>query len=92
MSDESGKTISFLSKIGNVITPAGVCILLLLQTQFVSRKEFTDSQDKIDGRVESVEKILVQMAEANKVNDRQEAELTDHERRIRSLEHLEVAK
>jgi hypothetical protein len=68
------------------ITPVGVVILLLLQGQFVSRKEFNDASDKLSGRVEGIEKVLVQMAEAAKVNDRQDVIIGDHERRIRALE------
>lgn len=75
-----------VGKWGSVITPVGVCILLLLQTQFVSRREFSESTEKFSIRIEAIEKILVQMAEANKVNDRQDALLIDHEKRLRELE------
>lgn len=68
-------------------TPLGVVILLLLQGQFVSRKEFSEASDKLSSRVENIEKVLVQMVEAAKINDRQDTLLSDHERRIRELEH-----
>jgi len=89
MTSETRHSIAeHVGKFGTIITPVGVCVLLLLQTQFVSRKEFGEVVDKLGGRVESIEKVLVQMAEANKVNDRQDLELSDHERRIRELERL----
>jgi hypothetical protein len=73
----------FVAKWG---TPVGVVILLLLQGQFVSRKEFSDSSDKLSGRVEQIEKVLVQMTEAAKQNDRQDIQIADHEHRLRELE------
>jgi hypothetical protein len=75
-----------IGKVGALITPVGICILLLLQTQFVSRKEFSDTSEKLDGRVQKIEIALVQLVEQNKVNDRQDVELSDHEHRIRELE------
>jgi len=81
-----------IGKWGTVVTPIGVCILLLLQTQFVSRKEFSDASDRLSGRVEQIEKVLVQMAEAAKINDRQDVMLQDHEERIRNLEHFHDVK
>lgn len=77
-----------VSKWGAFITPIGMVVLVLFQAQFVSRSEFNTVTDKFGTRVESIEKILVQMAEANKVNDRQDILIADHERRIRDLEHF----
>jgi hypothetical protein len=75
-----------VGKFGTIITPVGICLLLLLQTQFVSRKEFADTSKELDGRVQKIEIALVQLVEQNKVNDRQDVELADHEHRIRELE------
>ena len=86
MNSEAQGKLDALSKWGSVITPIGVAIVLLLQTQFVSRKEFSDASEKLSGRVENIEKVLVQMAEAAKQNDRQDAQLLDHERRLREIE------
>lgn len=86
MNFETQGKLDALSKWGAAITPIGVAIVLLLQTQFVSRKEFSDSSEKLSGRVENIEKVLVQMAEAAKQNDRQDAQLLDHERRLREIE------
>ncbi len=93
MTDPTTRKQSWLDiggKVGAVITPLGVLVLLLLQSQFESRKDYIDDSAKLNGRVESIEKILVQMAEASKINDRQESELADHENRLRSLEHLKI--
>ena len=78
--------LEIASKVGAIITPLGVALVLMLQTQFVSRKEFSDASDKLSGRVENIEKVLVQMAEAAKQNDRQDQVIADHERRLRDLE------
>ena len=86
MTNEAQNKIDTLSKWGSIITPVGVAVVLLLQTQFVSRKEFSDASDKLSDRVATIEKVLVQMAEAAKQNDRQDIELSDHEKRIRDLE------
>jgi hypothetical protein len=86
MTNESQNKIDALAKWGSIVTPIGVGIVLLLQTQFVSRKEFSDASDKLGDRVATIEKVLVQMAEAAKQNDRQDISLADHERRIRALE------
>jgi len=86
MSDAIHNKLDAFSKIGSIVTPVGVALVLLLQTQFVSRKEFSDASEKLSGRVENIEKVLVQMAEAAKQNDRQDAQLLDHERRLRDVE------
>jgi hypothetical protein len=86
MTDEAQSQLDTLSKWGSVITPVGVLVVLLLQTQFVSRKEFGDASDKLSERVVTIERVLVQMAEAAKINDRQDIILGDHEQRIRDLE------
>ena len=91
MNYESQSKLDTLSKWGSVITPIGVAVVLLLQTQFVSRKEFGDASDKLGERVATIEKVLVQMAEAAKQNDRQDIQIADHEHRLRELEmHREV--
>jgi len=79
--------LEHVGKFGTVITPLGVILLLLLQTQFVSRKEFTDTSEKLDSRVMKIEIALVQLVEQNKVNDRQDTQINDHEHRLRELEH-----
>ena len=82
--------LEHVGKVGALVTPVGVCVLLLLQTQFVSRKEFSDTSEKLDNRVQKIEIALVQLVEQNKVNDRQDVEIADHEHRIRELEKAHV--
>ena len=77
-----------LGRVGNLVTPVGVGILLILQAQFVSRKDFETVTEKMDARVQRIEIALAQIVEQNKVNDRQDIELADHERRLRDLERL----
>ena len=78
--------IERLGKIGNLITPVGIAILLILQAQFVSRKDFEAVIEKMDGRMQHQEIAIAQIVEQNKVNDRQDTQILDHERRIRELE------
>jgi len=75
------------AKFGTIITPIGVILILLLQTQFVGRKEFQDTSERLDSRVQKMEIALVQLVEQNKVNDRQDLQIVDHERRLREMEH-----
>ena len=88
MTEQTRHTIAeHVGKFGTIITPVGVCLLLLLQTQFVSRKEFADTSRELDSRVQKIEIALVQLVEQNKVNDRQDTQINDHEHRLRELEH-----
>jgi len=80
--------VEHIGKFGTIVTPVGICLLLLLQTQFVSRKEFADTSEKLDTRVQRIEIALVQLVEQNKVNDRQDVEINDHEQRLRTLERF----
>jgi hypothetical protein len=77
-----------ISKWGSFLTPLGIILVLVFQAQFVSRKEFTDASEKMDGRVQKIELALVQLVEQNKVNDRQDMQIIDHEKRLRDLEHF----
>ena len=58
-------------------TPLGVCALLLLQTQFVARQEFVDASEKLSGRVEKIEQVLVRM-EASAETDRRLADVCQY--------------
>lgn len=76
-----------VSRLGSFLTPIGVLLLLILQGQFVGRKEFVDATRETDSRVQKVEIALVQLVEQNKINDRQDGQILDHEKRLRDLEH-----
>jgi hypothetical protein len=84
MTDGPKNIFDSISKWGAFLTPVGIVIVIALQSQFVSRKEFADT----DERLRHVEVALVQIVEQNRVNDRQDAELSDHEHRLRDLEHI----
>lgn len=83
MSDETHRYIDLALK---VATPVGVFILLLLQTQFVSRTDFTDQVRSIQGRMEKVETLLIRMEAGSETDTRHQKSLEDHEERIRFLE------
>lgn len=88
MTDGQKNVMDNVSKWGSFLTPFGIVLLLVLQAQFVGRKEFVDATEKMDGRVQRVEIALVQLVEQNKVNDRQDMQLADHEKRLRELEKI----
>jgi hypothetical protein len=72
----------WLSIAGRIVTPLGVLALLWLNTQYATKSELRQVQDDLRG-VETAIKLLI---EQNKVNDRQDSVLIDHENRLRELE------
>ena len=83
MSDQIIKALDMASR---WITPAGILIVIILQSQFVSRSEFDTASNKLSGRVEKIEAVLIRM-EANAETDKRHDNLiADHEGRIRALE------
>lgn len=82
------RTIDIASKLS---VPVGVAVMLFLQSQFVTRSEFSKSQERTDMRLTKIEEVLIRMeanAETDKRHDRQ---LADHEDRLRGLEKREHA-
>lgn len=69
-----------------IAVPIGVVIMLWLQTQFVTRVEFTRLNEKTDTRLSKIEEVLIRMEASAEVNRRQDHLLSDHEGRIRTLE------
>jgi hypothetical protein len=83
MSDGLAKALDIASR---WVTPAGIILILVLQSQFVSRGEFESASEKLSGRVEKIEAVLIRM-EQNAITDaRHDNILNDHENRIRTLE------
>lgn len=83
MSDSLTKVLDMASR---WVTPAGILVVIVLQSQFVSRSEFETASQKLSGRVEKIEAVLIRM-EANAETDRRhETILADHEGRLRTLE------
>lgn len=83
ISDSTHRVIDTILK---VVTPVGVCMLLLLQTQFVSRAEFSDQAKNLATRVDKMEAILIRMELGIETDARHQKALDDHETRIRTLE------
>ena len=82
--DTLNKSVDIAAKLA---APVGVCIMLFLQSQFVTRQEFVIAYDKIDQRIEKIEQVLIRMEASAIVDARHTALLDDHEERIRALEH-----
>lgn len=61
----------------------GLLVIGWLNQNYASRAEV----HLLGERVQGIETALKVMAESAKVNDRQDANLVDHENRLRTLEH-----
>lgn len=77
------KTIDTAAKLA---APIGVAIMLYLQTQFVTRVEFSKAYEKTDSRLTKIEEVLIRMEASAEVDRRHDNILADHEDRIRNLE------
>jgi hypothetical protein len=77
------KTIDTAAKLA---APVGVVIMLWLQSQFVTRVEFSKAYDKTDSRLTKIEEVLIRMEASAEVDRRHDDILADHEGRIRAIE------
>jgi hypothetical protein len=77
------KTIDVAAKLA---APVGVVVMLWLQSQFVTRVEFTRAYEKTDARLSKIEEVLIRMEASAEVDRRHDNILNDHETRIRTLE------
>jgi hypothetical protein len=68
------------------VTPAGILLILILQSQFVSRSEFETAAEKLSGRVEKIEAVLIRMEANAETDKRHDIILADHEGRLRAIE------
>lgn len=75
-----------LDTIAKFATPIGVVIMLILQSQFVTRAEFQKSLELTDGRLAKIEQVLIRMESGAETDKRHDATIADHEGRIRTLE------
>jgi hypothetical protein len=66
--------------------PVGVVIMLWLQSQFVTRVEFSKAYDKTDSRLTKIEEVLIRMEASAEVDRRHDDILADHEGRLRAIE------
>jgi len=71
--------VDIVYKIG---TPCALAALFFLKSQFVTKAEYANDLQ----RLAQIETTLKLMAEQNRVNDRQDVVIHDHEQRIRNLE------
>jgi hypothetical protein len=83
MSESVAKALDLASR---WVTPIGILVVILLQSQFVSRSEFEGASEKLSGRVEKIEAVLIRMEANAETDKRHDMLLADHEGRIRGLE------
>ena len=76
------KTHAALDIIFKIGTPIGLLLVAWMGTQFATKGEV----DNLQNKVSEIEKVLAAMVETNRVNDRQDKDILDHEARIRKLE------
>jgi hypothetical protein len=75
------KTLDAIGQLTRLITPLGVVALLALQTQFVTRSEFAQTND----RIHKIEELLIRMERQAETDLRHDTVLSDHEIRLRAL-------
>ena len=83
MSESLAKALDLASR---WVTPAGIIVVIVLQSQFVSRGEFESASEKLSGRVEKIEAVLIRMEANAETDKRHDILLADHEGRLRGLE------
>jgi hypothetical protein len=83
MSESLAKALDLASR---WVTPAGILVVIALQSQFVSRTEFEAASEKLSGRIEKIEAVLIRMEANAETDKRHDLVLADHEGRLRALE------
>jgi len=83
MSESVTKALDIASR---WVTPIGILVVILLQSQFVSRSEFESASEKLNGRVEKIEAVLIRMEANAETDKRHDIILADHEGRLRAIE------
>ena len=83
MSESVTKVLDMASR---WVTPAGILLIIVLQSQFVSRGEFETAAEKLSGRVEKIEAVLIRMEANAETDKRHDILLADHEGRLRAIE------
>lgn len=83
MSHETKESIRYwIDLLWKVGTPLGLFALFYLKSSFATHDEVAN----VGRRVADVESAIRVMVEQNKVNDRQDEQLRDHEGRLRVVE------
>ena len=83
MSESLAKALDLASR---WVTPAGILVVIALQSQFVSRTEFEAASEKLSGRIEKIEAVLIRMEANAETDKRHDLLLADHEGRLRAIE------
>lgn len=73
---------AWLTLVGRFITPTGIILLLLLQTQFASVDEVREAQ----AQIVKLETAVTLLIEQQKQNERQDVALAELSNRLRGLE------
>ena len=76
------KVHAFFDIMFKIGTPLGLLLVAWMGSQFATKSEVAD----LKGKVSEIEKVLAVMVETNRVNERQDQTIADHEDRIRKLE------
>jgi len=84
ITEDTKETIAMISRL---VTPVGVVLLLLLQTQFASKEEV----DNLKIQVNKLETAITLLIEQNKHNARQDERIARNTDSIRTLE-VDLAK
>lgn len=83
MSSETKASISWwVDLVFKFGTPIGLLAIFMLKSSFATHEEVSHVAERV-GHVETALKVMV---EQNRVNDRQDEALRDHEARIRAQE------
>lgn len=76
------KAFTFFDIVFKVGTPLGLALVAWMGSKFATQAELNVVQTQVN----EIQKVLAVMVEQNKVNQRQDSTLADHETRLRDLE------
>lgn len=79
--------MKFIETYWKFLPPIALLFMAYMQTQFVSKVEFQNHTEKIIGRVEKIEQLLIRMESSVETDKRHDGLIRDHEMRIRTLEN-----
>lgn len=88
MSEKTGiqKAYVLVDIFFKISTPLALAALFFLKSQFVTKEQYEKDRVFQQEQMHQIQVTLKLMAEQNRVNDRQDTVLADHEQRIRNLE------
>ena len=77
-----GKAQALFDILFKVGTPVALLLVAWMGSKFASKAEV----DALRSDVNEIEKVLAVMVETNRINERQDQTIADHEERLRKLE------